>query len=66
MNAALAIQLLLQLLSQAQSLGTVIKRAREEGRDVTDEELDELAALDDSVRDALRAEIARQRAGTGG
>lgn len=60
-NALVLTQLLIQLLSQAQSIGQLLRTARAEDRDVTDEELDTLAGNDDAVRAALDAEIQRQR-----
>lgn len=42
-NALILTQLLIQLLSQAQSIGQLLRNARAEDRDVTDEELDTLA-----------------------
>ena len=57
----LATTLLIRLLEQAQAVGALILKARSEGRDITTEELDALAASDDVVRDALNAEIARQK-----
>lgn len=62
-NALILIQLLTQLLAQAQSIGQLISKARSEGRDVTDAELGALMAQDDAVRAALEAEIARQQPG---
>ena len=60
-TALLATTLLLRLLEQAQAVGALILKARAEGRDITTDELDALAAADDVVRDALNAEIARQK-----
>ena len=60
-TALLATTLLIRLLEQAQAVGALILKARSEGRDITTEELDALAASDDVVRDALNAEIARQK-----
>lgn len=61
-TALLATTILLRLLEQAQAVGSLIIKARAEGRDITTEELDALAAADDAVRDALNAEIAKRRA----
>ena len=60
-TALLATTLLIRLLEQAQAVGALILKARSEGRDITTDELDALAAADDVVRDALNAEIARQK-----
>ena len=60
-TALLATTLMLRLLEQAQAVGALILKARAEGRDITTEELDALAAADDKVRDALNAEIALRR-----
>ena len=60
-TALLATTLLIRLLEQAQAVGALILKARAEGRDITTEELDALAAADDVVRDALNAEIALRR-----
>lgn len=60
-NALILIQLLTQLLAQAQSIGQLVSKARSEGRDVTDAELAALMAQDDAVRAALEAEIVRQQ-----
>ena len=60
-TALLATTLLIRLLEQAQAVGALILKARAEGRDITTDELDALAAADDVVRDALNAEIARQK-----
>ena len=60
-TALLATTLLIRLLEQARAVGHLILMARAEGRDITTEELDALAASDDVVRDALNAEIALRR-----
>ena len=61
MNAALAINLLLALLDRAQAIGALLSKAKAEGRDITSEELDQLAASDDAARAILQAEIAKAR-----
>jgi hypothetical protein len=43
----------------AQKLGDLIKKARDEGRDVSDEELNALVADDDVAKAALDAAIAK-------
>lgn len=56
-NALIATQLLIQALTQAQAFSAVLAKAHTEGRDVTDEELDELAAKDDAARLRLQQQI---------
>lgn len=60
-NTLIVTQLFLQLLAQMQSVGQLIAKTRAEGREPSDEELNQLGANDDAVRAALQAEIARQR-----
>lgn len=55
--AALAIQLLLQLLDRATAIGALISNAQKQGRDVTASELDTLVAADDTARKELQAAI---------
>lgn len=62
-NVALIGQLILQGLQQLQQYQLLVNQARAENRDVTDEELDRLEAAGAAIRDAARAEAARQRAG---
>jgi len=54
-----ALNLLLQILTQAQGLTALIQKARAEGRDVSEDELDSLVEADDAARVALDAEIAK-------
>jgi hypothetical protein len=54
----IAVQTALQLLAQAQAYMAVVAKARSEGREVSDAELDGLAAADDSARSALDQKIA--------
>lgn len=57
MNADLVLTLLIQSLTHANELATLFQKARSEGRDVTD---DEVNALSDGARaalDRLRKEI---------
>lgn len=61
MDALTAITLLTQLLSQATTLGNLIRTAQAEGREITPAELDTLAAGDDAARAALEAAIARAK-----
>lgn len=63
MNAALIAQLILQGLQQLQQYQQLLMKANAEGRDVTDAELDALENQGAAIRDAARAEAARQRAG---
>lgn len=62
-NVALLGQLILQGLQQLQGYQQLLNRANSEGRDVTDEEIGALEAQGAVIRDAARAEAARQRAG---
>lgn len=62
MDALTATALLIQLLNQATALGNLIRQAQAEGRDITDAELDGLAAGDDAARDVLAAAIVRAKA----
>ena len=64
-----AIQLLLAILAQAGALSQLatrlaelIRTAREQGREITEAELDGLAAVDDIARQALVDAIAAARA----
>jgi hypothetical protein len=61
MNAAAGIELLLQLINAAGPVSAAIRRAQDEGRDLTPEELQAAFDQDDSARDSLAAAI--QRAG---
>lgn len=63
-NAAVAVSLILGLLDRATAIGTLLQRAQTEGRDVTDEEIDQLVADDDRAREEGRA--AREKARSGG
>ena len=56
-NALIATQLLISLLGQAQGLSISLRRAHEEGRDLTDEELDSFAIGDDLARASLQRAI---------
>lgn len=53
----LAITLLLQFMSRAQEVGALINKARSEGRDVSQAELDALVANDDAAKAALQQAI---------
>jgi len=61
MNSAIAVTLLLGLLDRAQAIGTLIKTAREEGRDITEAEIDQLVADDDAAKAALDLAIEKAR-----
>lgn len=58
MNIDLALQLLLALATRTQEIGNLIAQARAEGRDLTSDELDQLAVKDDTARAELDAAIA--------
>jgi len=62
-NLAILAQLLITLLGQAQAAGHLLRKAHEEGRDVTDAELDALVAGDDAARDTLQRVIDAARNG---
>lgn len=65
MKIDVALQLLIALMTQAQTLGNAIRNARAEGRDdLTDAELQTFRSADDDARARLQAEIDRQK-GTG-
>lgn len=54
MNERIAIQLMLLALTQAQQIATLLNNAKAQGRDVTSEELDGLAAADVAARKELQ------------
>lgn len=60
-NAALLVTLLLGLVDRANTIGILIATAQKEGRDVTDAELDKLAADDDEASIALQNKIDKAR-----
>ena len=62
MGIDVAVTLLLSLLDRATAFGAVITKARAEGRDISQAELDGFAQTDDAARAALVAEIAKARA----
>ena len=63
MNLLNAVDLMLNLLTQATRVGAVITRARAQGRDgLTDAEVDELTAENTKARDDLQSAIDRARA----
>jgi len=57
MPPAIVFQLLFGLLDRAAAVGTLIKTAQSEGRDVTEAELDALVADDDEAKAQLKAAI---------
>lgn len=57
MNVDLLLTLLITALNRASEIGMLIDRARREGRDVSEAELDALFAQDDAARDELQAAI---------
>ena len=62
MNIVNAIDLVLNLLAQAARVGSMITRARSEGRDsLTDAEVDELATENDQAREELELAIEEAR-----
>ena len=62
MSIELALQLLIQLLAQADAISRLIQTARNEGRDISEAEIDNLVMADDAARQALLDAIARARA----
>lgn len=63
MTAVEGLDLLLALLARADTLGSLLRTAQSEGRDITADELDGLAASDDEARAALDAAIAKAKKG---
>lgn len=63
MNIDLAISLILALLQRSTEISALIKKARDEGRDIDDAELDGLVAADDTARAALVDAIAKAKGG---
>ena len=58
-NALLLTQLLLQAATQVQQFGALLAKAHAEGRDVSEDELNALAAADDVAKARLDALIAK-------
>ncbi len=56
---------LIRLGTQVQAYSALLAKARAEGRDITDAELQELRAQDDAARDAESAAIAAAKAREG-
>lgn len=61
-TTALALQLLITLTDQLGKISTILSKAHAEGREVSDTELDTLAAEGSAIRAALQAEIDQQKA----
>ncbi len=61
MGTEVAISLLFGLLDRAQSYAALIQKAKAEGRDVSDAELDAMASADDIARHELQRAIADRR-----
>ena len=57
MNVDLLLTLLITALNRASEIGMLIDKARREGRDVSEAELDALFAQDDAARAELQAAI---------
>ncbi len=64
-NITLALQLLISLTAQAQQLSLLLQKAQNEGRDVTEEELNALVSDDEVAKAALDAAIARAKGAEG-
>lgn len=62
-NALVIAQLIMEGLKQLQAYQQVMLTAQQEGRDVSDADIDGLGKLGDAIRAAARAEADRQRAG---
>lgn len=62
MNLEIAIQLVLALLNRAAQIGALIMKARAEGRDISDAEMDGLRAADDTAKLKLQQHIDAARA----
>lgn len=62
MGVETIITLVLGLIDRVAAYAAVLTKARKEGRDVTDAEIDAAIALDAQARDALVAAIANRRA----
>lgn len=61
MNAATALELLIQLTLLTQKLASLMQAAHTRGTPITEEELDELAGGDDGARKMLDDAIRRAR-----
>jgi hypothetical protein len=63
MNALILLQLLTQLIGQADAIGKLLAQAHGEGRDISTAELDALFANDDAARARLQAAIDAAKGG---
>lgn len=63
LNILLLLDTITAGLARLGEIGSLIQKARDEGRDVTDAELDDLRAKDDAAKATLDALIAAKRAG---
>lgn len=61
-STLLITSMLLSALDRAAAIGATLKKAQEEGRDVTEAELDAAQAADDAAAAALDAAIAKAKA----
>jgi hypothetical protein len=61
MGTDMAITLLLGLLDRAAAWGAVISKARDEGRELTEAEVDAFASADDAAKEALEEAIRKAR-----
>lgn len=61
-NVALALQLLITLTTQAQALAQLLTKAREQQRDITKEELDQLVSDDEAAKAEFQRAIDAARA----
>lgn len=60
-NAAILVDLLLGLVDRASAISALLSKAKSEGRDVTEDELNGLAAADDVAKANLDAAIKKAR-----
>lgn len=61
-NIILILDLIISLTDRVASLSSLIKKARAEGRDVTEEEIQALVVDDDAAKKALDEAIAKAKA----
>lgn len=61
-NVAILLNLIIDLSDRFHEVSNLLKKAREEGRDVTEDELNSLRAKDDASRDRLQKLIDEKRA----
>jgi hypothetical protein len=60
-NADLVLVTLISLVDRAATVGALLQKAKAEGRDITDAELDQLASEDDAERARGQAEREKAR-----